>query len=569
MRRTRNLLMIDARGTGRSSLIDCPALQHHAYPAYGRKFERLVGDCGKGLNHRWKAPDGSWIHASDLFSTGYAVDDTAAVLRALGLPKVDLYGDSYGTWFAQSFITRHPELLRSVVLDSAYPLLGSSPWFPASFTTARRAFRLVCERDPACRTQLPGDPWDLIKALVAQVRATPVQGWSHDPGSGRAVPVKVDARVMVDLVANAGFDIKVYRELLAAAEAALGGDKVPLLRLGALAAHVDNLPPRRPSWYSDGLYFAAACTDYDQLFPMNVSPAKRRAKLAQAIAAQPDRYRPFTPGEWVQMDNYSEAFTGCLDWPKPLAAHRHPASGHGQPIAPRRLPVMVLGGDLDSWTPASLAPTVLKQLGDGRGRSVRFVPLANSVHTPGEIGTNPNAASTRCASTLVRRFFARPGRLAQMDVSCGPKIPPVHTPGTFPKLLTLAAPATVVEGSASPAERQVATVAVQALGDAVSSWFVADGKRGPALRGGTFRGVGGNRVRFTLKDARWVKDATVNGTGVWGTQSGRVSGRLVVDGPDGLKRRFALRWSQNRPRASVVMLGAGGAELAQLRLPAP
>ncbi len=39
--------------------------------------------------------------------------------------RIDLYGDSYGTYFEQVFAIRHPNLLRSIVLDGAYPLNGA------------------------------------------------------------------------------------------------------------------------------------------------------------------------------------------------------------------------------------------------------------------------------------------------------------------------------------------------------------------------------------------------------------------------------------------------------------
>ena len=32
----------------------------------------------------------------------------AAVIRALGYDEIDLYGDSYGTYFVQDFAARHP-----------------------------------------------------------------------------------------------------------------------------------------------------------------------------------------------------------------------------------------------------------------------------------------------------------------------------------------------------------------------------------------------------------------------------------------------------------------------------
>ena len=68
----------------------------------------------------------------------------------LGLGAVDLYGDSYGTFFQQVFAGRHPDQVRSVVLDSAYPTYGESGWYPTQRPAMRRAFTAACERSPEC-----------------------------------------------------------------------------------------------------------------------------------------------------------------------------------------------------------------------------------------------------------------------------------------------------------------------------------------------------------------------------------------------------------------------------------
>ena len=114
-----------------------------------------------------------------------AAHDLADVIRALHPGPVDLYGDSYGSWFAQSFASRYPRLLRSVVLDSTYSLVHLSPWYASSATTARSAFRLVCARDLACTDQAGGDPWRRLTQMVARLRERPIAGWTHTPQSGR------------------------------------------------------------------------------------------------------------------------------------------------------------------------------------------------------------------------------------------------------------------------------------------------------------------------------------------------------------------------------------------------
>ena len=121
----RDMLLVDARGTGTSSVINCPGL------------ESLQGDyienirlCGEQLGA-----------ASDLYGTALAADDLAAVLDALGIDRIDLYGDSYGTFFGQSFAIRHPERVRTLTLDAAYPVEDQDPWYRDLNRAMRDAFR--------------------------------------------------------------------------------------------------------------------------------------------------------------------------------------------------------------------------------------------------------------------------------------------------------------------------------------------------------------------------------------------------------------------------------------------
>ena len=101
-----DLLLVDNRGTGASQVINCQPLQTSAFLTLTD-----IAMCGAYLGD-----------TADLYGSGAAADDLAGVLDALGIAQIDLYGDSYGTFFSQTFAGRHPDRLRSVVLDSAYPV---------------------------------------------------------------------------------------------------------------------------------------------------------------------------------------------------------------------------------------------------------------------------------------------------------------------------------------------------------------------------------------------------------------------------------------------------------------
>ncbi len=138
------------------------------------------------------------------------------------------------------------------------------------------------------------------------------------------MPTTVGIRQLVDMVNDAGYDYAVYRTLDAAGRAYLEhGDARPLLRQWAQDFGWDDSDYYGPAkTYSDGDFYAVACTDYPQLFDRTASPAVRRQQLAASIAALPaDTFAPFTTAEWIQMNQFTEAYTACLDWPAPT----HPA----------------------------------------------------------------------------------------------------------------------------------------------------------------------------------------------------------------------------------------------------
>ena len=148
---------MDNRGTGRSAAVDCRQLQEAAALTLA-----AIGACGHSLGA-----------SAGLYSTALAADDLAAVLDALEIGQVNLYGDSYGTYFSQVFALRHPQRLRSLVLDGAYPLDGPDyAWYPHYAPAMREKFNRACERTPECRA-LPGNSMAHIAPALEQLRAKP------------------------------------------------------------------------------------------------------------------------------------------------------------------------------------------------------------------------------------------------------------------------------------------------------------------------------------------------------------------------------------------------------------
>lgn len=555
-----NLLAVDNRGTGGSAALRCPQLQGFSGPTGTSAFQQTVAECAEALNTRWHYKGGAPVHASDLFTTAAAADDMAAVLHALGLSKVDLYGDSYGSFFAQAFAARFPGMLRSLTLDSTYSLVGLDPWYRSSVASMPGDFETACTRAPACAAAEDLPVWTRIGQLAQSLRAKPLSGTVPGAG-GREEQVTMDSVGLVDLVNDAAADTQVYRGLDAAARSALEGEPAPLLRLYAQRLAVDEAYFGLPvGEYSVPLYFAVSCLDYPQLFDMGAAPATRATQLAAAEASLPaGTFSPFTTAEWLAQDQNTEAYTACLRWPSPERAEA-PAPPQ-RPLLESTLPVLVLGGELDTWTPPSDVPGELPVLGG----DARFIELANSTHVVGE-------GDTECGGELVRAFVERPEALATMDASCASSIPPIHSVGLYPASLATQPPLAADPGTSAPPEAlRLAAAAVDTAGDAIARWQATEDRRDHGLHGGTVA-VAANGSSLTLHADELIPGVPVSGTVTLGPalegEGQAASARLTIPAGTGGGASLAASWTTAGTAAARAAGEAGGTVLAG-SLPAP
>ena len=161
--------------------------------SYRGNRNRAIGACGRKLGN-----------TSDLYGSAFAVDDLAAVLNKLGIGRIDLYGDSYGTFFSQTFALRHPTRLRTLILDGGYFVGGTDPWYSDTNRALRHAFTVACDRSPACARQ-PGRPMQRIAHLTRFLRHHPIVGRAPD-ADGLVRRVRVDVNRLIDIVNAAAHD---------------------------------------------------------------------------------------------------------------------------------------------------------------------------------------------------------------------------------------------------------------------------------------------------------------------------------------------------------------------------
>jgi pimeloyl-ACP methyl ester carboxylesterase len=552
LRAERDLVLMDNRGTGRSGAIDCPRLQRDPVLTIG-----AIAACGALLGRN--AP---------LYSTAYAADDLEAILAALGAGPVDLFGNSYGTFFAQVFAVRHPERLRTLILDGAYPLAGPDiAWAPHYAPAMRNKFDRACERAPECAA-VPGSSMEHIAPALKQLRARPFAAVASDfDGVERHFTADVGALATV-MFGSAPAEATL-RETDAAARAFAAGDRLPLLRLMAEAiADTDSRDATKdPAKFSEGLAAAVSCQDSPQIFDMRLAPEARRAARDRALAERRrsarDTYAPFTFDEYRAMPLDYTFIEQCVAWPS--ADARHPAAKVvPDDAAFPPVPVLVLSGEFDNMT----------SMADGAAAAAQF-PRAR--HQIIENGLHVNAlpgARSDCAARIVRAFISDPtDEAAAADgARCAAAAPPLRLAPAFVLSQARAAPALAEAGNrAEPAGLVAAGAALATLGDLLPRLAANSSGHGAGLRGGRFTvrtGAGGRREAVLTK-LRWAEDLWVSGTLAWTPHRGEAVAQVRFGSKGGPGGKMTARWPEGVAEARARLRGKVAGRALVASAPAP
>ena len=528
LHRRHDLLVMDQRGTGSSGAIDCPALQAGIPP-----YAAAAAACARRLGR-----------AASAYGTGAVADDMAAILRKLHIPRVDVYGDSYGTYAAQVFAVRHPNRTRAVVVDAAFDN-AFDPFERESSVALRAAWRAMCARAGQCPNILGS-----IGSLARRLAAHPVTGTGTDADGVRR-HVRLGPVELGNLVYDATYTYTVFRDLPGALVALRRGDRAPMLRLAAEDVAF-NLPGGSPGSYSVGDYLAVACHDYPTVWSKADSPAARRATLANVVRhLSPKVFAPFSKRVWLRTVVEHELVRGCLDWPQPRIGPPPFPGGGARPS----MPVLVLNGEFDQSTPVA----------DAQHVATAF-PNATLVEVPNTGHVSALYDFQHCASRIVRRFLST---LATGSTACATAMPPVNV-AAFPR--TLGAAPEADGGRVGPLARRAGWVATETIGDALARWYnLMYTTRGHGLRGGSYTVTGGylshSPLSIRFAGTRLVSDMAVSGRAVWDRRAWRVHARLRLSGAaTGVLR---VSFATDAKGAVATISGRVGQRTVHLQMPAP
>jgi pimeloyl-ACP methyl ester carboxylesterase len=372
VRRQRDIVLIDQRGTGKSNPLDCRDAQGAPLPLDETAvpdeaaLSAYVSQCLKSLEGRADPR---------FYTTGEAIADLDAVRAALGVDRINVMGGSYGTRVAQQYAMHYPRHTRSVVLDGVAPnrvVVGGE--FAQRLDEALRKQDAQCAKLPACKARFAGaaSGGDLIarlQALKGRLAAAPVQVSYRDPDSNELKQDTLTADALIGLVHGVSYVPQLSSLLpLVVSEAEQG-------RYESLMAIAKVWSGQMGDQLNRGMQWSVICTEDAPRYQPDPDDAH--------TVLGPDMARMF--------------FAACRQWPRGKVAADF--------TAPFRtdLPVLAISGELDPVTPPMYGEEVVKGLSHGRHFVLR--------------GQGHGGMGVGCMPKLLGRFFETADAGA-LDASC-------------------------------------------------------------------------------------------------------------------------------------------------------
>jgi pimeloyl-ACP methyl ester carboxylesterase len=388
---TRDIVLVDQRGTGKSNPMDCPSDDE--------SLKQLNETDEVGLE-RIKTCLASINPSADprFYTTTIAMDDLDDVRGYLGYDQINVYGGSYGTRAALVYLRQHEPRVRTVVLDGVAPTDMRLPLFFAR-DAQRSLDHLVadCAADAVCSKKFP-DFGARIVALFARLSKTPAHVRLVHPRTGLAEEIDVDARFVANTLAGALYSplmSSLLPELVIRAE---GNDFQGMLALAMMGESASDE-------MSLGMQLSVVCAeDYPRIAPDEAQRASAGTVFAGHLLTARMRACEFWP-------------RGAVD-----AAYYQPVTS--------AVPTLVLSGEIDPVTPPSWGQSVADHLSKSR----HIVAPA----------TGHGVVTSACGMKMIREFIDA-GSVDGLDVSC---VQSLRRPAFF--LLPAGPDPTAVPGKGSP-----------------------------------------------------------------------------------------------------------------------
>lgn len=350
-------------------------------PQTGRAYSAATIACRKELLAR----------TQDLgaYNSLESADDIEALRDALHIDKWNVYGISYGTDLALTYMKQHPGGIRSVAIDGVFPpplAGGVSSWTSAG--EGINAIFKACGEQPSCRKQY-GDIGATFRRLVNQYEASPKSVNVAVPGHSGKVRVMISGGMLLQWTVSPGTH---YAGKVPAAIYALAhGNPAPIASTWAMP----KLDPNGVGVLGNGLFYGVSCGEW--------VPYETEASV---IASGRRAFPTFPLSVLRNAPNLPFMRQNCRDWNVPRV------SAIVRSVTRSGIPTLVVSAQYDGQTAASFGAYVAKTLSNAT-----VVTIPNVAHVA---YGSPSVDANNCAYAIANSFFDTP---ANADTSCIGMVP--------------------------------------------------------------------------------------------------------------------------------------------------
>jgi pimeloyl-ACP methyl ester carboxylesterase len=320
LRRTRDVVLIDQRGVGRSSPLTCAAFKPRDDDVFDTDPLPRARDCLAELKRQG-------VDAAQ-YTTAAWIADLEAMREALGYSRWNLWGGSYGTRVAQEYLRRFPERVRTMTLDGVAPpamVITLDVW--RTREAALVAIFNACEAQPACKAAHP-DVATTLTEIGTMLGAAGRDVEIVDPRTGQTRRERVTLDVVLSALQPLTYAPETATLLPEMLALATRGDFGPLLAANpALSANL-------PELVNTALHFSVTCAEDG---PRLTPPMEERA-LAGLLTQQLAR----------------QLIAVCEIWPRGAVA-----ADFREPMRSDK-PVLLISGGMDPVTPPAYGSEVAK-----------------------------------------------------------------------------------------------------------------------------------------------------------------------------------------------------------------
>jgi pimeloyl-ACP methyl ester carboxylesterase len=377
IRERRDLVFVDQRGTGGSNPLDCELYNAADLQSYLGPFFPLedVRKCRQQLEAKADLK---------LYITTIAMDDIDDVRAALGYERINLFGGSYGTRAALTYLKRHPKHARTVTLQGVSP---TNHFMPADFALqTERALQGIlseCAADEACNSAFPKLKEE-AKSVLAQLISGPVEVEVQKPNSNDRVKLKLSRDLAAEAIRYMLYTPIPASRVPITIHAASQGNFV-LLAQAAVRYRINLVATG-----SNGMYLSVTCAED---LPW-IKPGEGERLAANTFLGD---YR---------LRQQREA---CALWPRAKVE-----SGYSDPVR-SDVPVLIVTGEWDPVTPPANAETAARTLTDSLNIVVPHgahgldglenIECINQINTEFIERGTAKGIDTTCVKSIRRKWF--------------------------------------------------------------------------------------------------------------------------------------------------------------------